>query len=331
MRALSRLALVTLVSAAACVAVWTALLGPARAQETSAPPAKEDTTVNQDTSHWKTLTPEEEHVIVGKGTDSPFTGEYVDLTAPGLYTCRRCGAVLFRSQDKFHSGSGWPSFDDTIPGAVTRQPDADGRRTEIICTNCGGHLGHVFLGEGMTPRSVRNCVNSTALTFVPEAEVRLGRAYFAGGCFWGVEHFLKQQSGVIATTVGYMGGHTDNPTYRDVCSHTTGHAEAVEVLYDPQRVGFETLAKLFFEIHDPTQPNGQGPDIGDQYRSEILTTTDEQQAVAQELIADLKARGMDVVTQVTPAGKFWPAEEDNQDYYDKTGKLPYCHARKKLW
>lgn len=304
-----------------------------RAEETAPAAAPQEVQVNdqQDKKHWKILTPEEERVIVGKGTERAFTGKYTDLTAPGVYACRRCGAMLYQSEDKFHSGCGWPSFDDEIPGAVNRHPDADGQRTEIVCANCGGHLGHVFTGEQLTDKNVRHCVNSVSMTFIPEEQVKTGRAYFAAGCFWGIEHLLKQQPGVLSTTAGYTGGKTENPTYREVCSHTTGHAEAIEVVWDPARVDFETLAKLFFEIHDPTQANGQGPDIGDQYRSEIFYTDDEQKAVAERLIEELKARGMNVVTRVTAAGKFWPAEDYHQDYYDKQNARPYCHARKKLW
>jgi peptide methionine sulfoxide reductase msrA/msrB len=323
----------SLVATVAAILLCAALLRPARAQDDAPAAAQEANAVpaTPAQTHWKPLTPEEERVIVGKGTERAFTGAYTDLFADGVYTCRRCGAMLYRSEDKFHSGCGWPAFDDAIPGAVRRQPDADGQRTEILCANCGGHLGHVFEGEQLTARNLRHCVNSISMTFVPADQVKLGRAFFAGGCFWGVEHLLKQQPGVIRTTVGYTGGHTDHPTYQQVCSHTTGHAEAVEVLYDPVRVSFETLAKLFFEIHDPTQADGQGPDLGDQYRSEIFTTTDEQKAIAEKLIADLKARGMDVVTKVTPAATFWPAEDYHQDYYTTKGTQPYCHMRRRLW
>ncbi len=284
-----------------------------------------------DPSTYRPLTPAEEAVIVRRGTERPFSGEYDRLFAAGVYTCKRCGAVLYRSEDKFDARCGWPSFDDAIPGAVKRLPDPDGSRTEIQCANCGAHLGHVFEGERLTPKNTRHCVNSISMLFVPEHEVKYGRAYFAGGCFWGVQYLLSQQPGVIRTTAGYMGGHTDRPTYEQVCSHTTGHAEAVEVLYDPIRVSFETLAKLFFEIHDPTQFHRQGPDVGDQYRSAIFYTSDEQKQVAERLIAELKGRGMKVVTEVTPAPRFWPAEDYHQDYFAKRGGNATCHLRQKLW
>lgn len=278
-------------------------------------------------NNWKSLTPAEERIIVNKGTEVPYTGKYVTFKATGLYTCRRCGTALYRSEDKFDSGCGWPSFDAEIPGAVKRLPDPDGRRIEIECANCGGHLGHVFTGEKMTPRNTRHCVNSISMDFVPEADIarQFDRAVFAGGCFWGVEYYLQQAPGVLRTTVGYTGGKTQKPSYKEVCTHGTGHAEAVEVIYDPRRTSFEKLARLFFEIHDPTQLDRQGPDIGDQYRSEIFYLTPEQKQTAEKLVGELKARGWDVVTRLTPAGEFWPGEDYHRDYYLKNGKQPYCH------
>ena len=278
-------------------------------------------------ANWRKLTAEEERVIVGKGTEKPFTGEYESHTAPGVYTCRRCGAALYRSEDKFDSGCGWPSFDAEVPGAVRREPDADGRRTEILCATCGGHLGHVFIGERLTPANTRHCVNSISMSFVPEADLdeRFERAIFAGGCFWGVEFYLQQAKGVIRAVSGYTGGRTENPTYEQVCKKRTGHAEAVEVLFDPQQTDYEALARLFFEIHDPTEVDRQGPDVGEQYRSVIYYRNDRQKAVAERLIGLLKEKGYKVATRVEPAAKFWRAETYHQDYYFVHGKTPYCH------
>ncbi len=276
---------------------------------------------------WRKLTAGEEQVIVNKGTERPFSGRFDNFNEPGVYVCRRCGAALYRSADKFDAGCGWPSFDSELPGAVKHQPDADGKRTEILCAHCGAHLGHVFSGEKLTPRDTRHCVNSISMDFVPQADVakRLERAVFAGGCFWGVQYFLQQATGVLQTAVGYTGGSIKNPNYEDVCGHQTGHAEAVEVFYDPLQTSFEKLARFFFEIHDPTQVDRQGPDVGDQYRSEIFYVNDEQKRTAAKLIGELQKKGWTVATRLAPLADFWPAEPAHQDYYLKSGKQPYCH------
>ncbi len=267
------------------------------------------------------LTSEEKDIIENKGTEAPFSGKYNDFFEKGVYLCKRCNSLLYLSDDKFHSNCGWPSFDDEVPGAVKRQTDADGMRTEIICNNCGAHLGHVFEGENLTEKNTRHCVNSLSLKFV-KAE----RAIYAGGCFWGVEYYMKKAKGVIKTTVGYTAGHKKNPTYEEVCSHKTGHYEAIEIIYDTKKTSYEKLTKLFFEIHDPTQKNGQGPDIGEQYKSVIFYLNKEQKKIAQNLIKQLIDKGLDIATELKKATTFWPAEDYHQNYYDKTGKKPYCHG-----
>lgn len=281
------------------------------------------------------LTPEEERVIIHKGTERAFTGEYWDHKEVGTYHCRRCDAALYRSESKFDSGCGWPSFDEELPGAVVREPDEDGRRTEILCARCGGHLGHVFLGEGFTKKNTRHCVNSISMKFVPAPKekamsaAKTETAIFAGGCFWGVEYLLAKEEGVTSTSVGYIGGHKANPTYKEVCYTDTGHAEAVAVIFDPTKTSFEKLARVFFEIHDPTQVDRQGPDIGKQYRSVVFYTTPEQKAITEKLIGELKAKGYRVATAVQEATEFWDAEDYHQDYYLKNNEEPYCHRRVK--
>jgi peptide methionine sulfoxide reductase msrA/msrB len=288
--------------------------------------------IKQNTMKFNQLTKEEEYVIIQKGTERPFTGKYYDFHEDGTYTCRQCNAPLYRSTDKFDAHCGWPSFDDEIKGAVKRVPDADGSRTEIVCASCGAHLGHVFNGEGFTPKNTRHCVNSVSLGFVPETKAALtDTAIYASGCFWGSEFYLQKSKGVISTEVGYTGGHVEHPTYKQVCTGNTGHAEAVRVVYNPAIISYEDLTKLFFETHDPEQVNRQGPDIGQQYRTAIFYMNEAQEAIAQKLIAVLNGKGLRIATEVTKAGVFWPAEDYHQDYYTKSGGSPYCHIYHKLF
>lgn len=273
------------------------------------------------------LTDEEKRIILEKGTERPFSGKYWNQFEPGTYCCRQCGSRLYLSESKFRSSCGWPSFDQEVPGAVKRQLDADGVRTEIVCAACSGHLGHVFEGEDLTPKNVRHCVNSVSLVFHPARPAANKEAVFAGGCFWGVEHYFNLAEGVAGTTVGYTGGDVANPTYEQVCTGRTGHAEAVRVTYDPKRISYERLVRLFFEIHDPTQLDRQGADVGTQYRSAVFYFDEHQEQTVRKLIAKLKAKGYQVVTKVLPASQFYPAEEHHQDYFAKHPKRPLCHGR----
>lgn len=285
---------------------------------------------------YNVLTPEEEHILLRKGTEIAGTGLLLHNKSQGTYLCKQCDTPLYDSDDKFESHCGWPSFDDEIEGAVIRLPDVDGRRTEIICGTCGGHLGHVFLGEKMTLKDTRHCVNSLSMKFVPG--VRLRAAFFASGCFWGTEYFFRRTEGVKfpselypPTTVGYMGGKKTNPTYKDVCTGTTGHAETLCVIYDMDKTDYETLVRLFFETHDFTQVDRQGPDIGPQYRSMIFYVGDSQQKMAAKYVALLKSRGYSVATKLEPAGVFWPAEMYHQQYFDIRGQIPTCHVHRSLF
>ncbi len=155
-----------------------------------------------------------------------------------------------------------------------------------------------------------------------EVEVATETATFGAGCFWGVEERFRQTEGVVDTEVGYAGGHTQSPTYEDVCSHRTGHAEVVRLKYDPEKVGYEDLLRVFFAMHDPTQVNRQGPDVGDQYRSVIFYHTEAQGEAAQKIKAQLD--GTDeyahpIATAIEPAPTFWPAEDYHQEYFAKRG------------
>ncbi len=280
---------------------------------------------------YNELTPEEERVIIHKGTEAPYTGEYTNNKKSGTYVCKKCDAPLYHSADKFDSQCGWPSFDDEIAGAVKRVPDADGRRTEIVCTNCGAHLGHVFLGEGFTAKETRHCVNSISLKFVLNENKNIRKAYFASGCFWGTEFYFMKAKGVQHTSVGFMGGHVDHPSYKQVCEKNTGHLELTEVEYDTQETNYDEMVKLFFETHDFTQTNGQGPDIGPQYLSCIFYSTQEEKEIAEKYIAVLQSKGFKVATMLKPASTFWKAEDYHQQYYEHKGTSPYCHSYKKIF
>ncbi|MDD4514608.1 peptide-methionine (S)-S-oxide reductase MsrA [Massilibacteroides sp.] len=156
-------------------------------------------------------------------------------------------------------------------------------------------------------------------------------AYFASGCFWGTQYHFSKAQGVISTAVGYMGGHVDSPSYQEVKTGTTGHLETIEVVYDPSKTNYEALVRLFFETHNFTQTDGQGPDIGSQYLSAIFYRDEEQLKIAQEYIGILTSKGFVVATTLRQAETFWVGEDYHQHYYDKNGSSPYCHIYRKIF
>lgn len=282
---------------------------------------------------YQSLTPEQLHILRDKGTEQAFSGEFIEAKEEthGTYLCRACGLALFRESQQFTATCGWPSFDDQIEGTVKEEADADGRREEILCNRCDGHLGHVFLGEQYTAKNKRHCVNSLSIEFV-ESETVLDteEIVLAAGCFWGVEHLLAQEPGVLLTEVGYSGGTFDHPTYEQVCAGNTGHLEVIRVVFDKAITRLENILKAFFECHDFEQTNGQGPDIGEQYLSAVFVFDEEQRAVANQLMAQLAKLNFTVATQVRDVATFWPAEDYHQGYYSKNGKEPYCHIRRDI-
>lgn len=272
------------------------------------------------------LTPETRRIICDKATERPHSGTYEGQEESGSYLCRRCGLALFRSKDQFHSGCGWPSFDAEVLQTVQQIPDKDGKRTEIICARCKAHLGHIFTGEHFTEKNIRHCVNSASLDFVSDSLVLDSEEIIvAGGCFWGIEHFMRELPGVLSVEVGYTGGTTVNPNYEQVCQGKTGHLEAARIVYDKLKTNAQRVLQHFFEIHDPTQNNGQGPDIGEQYQSAVFYYNEEQKKITEKLIEQLKHLPSPVMTKVFPVQNFWPAENYHQNYYRNHRKLPYCH------
>ena len=274
------------------------------------------------------LTPEAITIIKENGTEFANIGHYNTTNSPGTYLCRQCGIALFRSTDKFLSGCGWPSFDDEINNRIIKTKDVDGHRTEILCKECQAHLGHIFEDEGYTPKNRRYCVNSLSIDFIQDASVlNTEEIIIAGGCFWGIAHLMKKTDGVLLAECGYTGGKIQKPSYQIVCEGHSGHLEAVRVVFDTLKVTLQEVLKLFFEIHNTSQSDGQGADIGHQYSSAIFYHKNTQKLIAQQLIKTLKEKGFIVTTALIPARIFWRSEDYHQDYYLKHKTKACCHHR----
>ncbi len=280
-----------------------------------------------------------EYVTKECGTEPPYKNAYWNEHRPGIYVDVNTGEPLFTSIDKFDSGTGWPSFTKPIENAsIHTKPDMSlGTLRTEVSTNAS-HLGHVF-DDGPNGKE-RYCINSASLKFIPYEDFEkqgygnftslfnFEKATFAGGCFWGVEKLLQDIPGVISATSGYTGGTTKNPTYEQVSSGKTGHAESVEVIFDPKVISYKELLDYFWRLHDPTQENRQGPDFGTQYRSAIFYYNEKQRAIAEKSKKEFDAKKVfskPAVTQIVLATEFYPAEDYHQDYFDKHPGLT-CHT-----
>ena len=292
---------------------------------------------------FNVLTEEEKRVILNKGTEYPGTSEFTDSEAKGVYTCKQCNQPLYTSETKFNSHCGWPSFDDEIDGSVTRVTDADGRRVEIVCSNCQGHLGHVFEGEMMTDKNTRHCVNGVSMNFVEGGEnlpaaigkepldmTKMDTATFGAGCFWCVEVLFEKLKGVQHVESGYAAGKLKNPTYKMVSAGTTGSVEVAQLVFDPSVISYQKLVDILFHVHDPTTLNQQGADKGTQYRSVIFYHDEEQKAIAQKVLREVDAGDLwsdPIVTAIEPILNYSTAEDYHQNYYNNNKENNgYCNA-----
>ena len=292
-----------------------------------------DRSVSKSEEEWREqLTPEQYQIIRLKGTERPFTSDMCELLEPGNFACVCCNTPLFDSSGKFASGTGWPSFTQPVKEnaiAYTQDGSHGMGRIEVTCNTCDAHLGHVF-PDGPEPSGLRYCINAISITKFDEDAtpgITTSLATFGGGCFWSTEALFQQLRGVVGVTSGYAGGNLENPSYHQVCSGTTGHAEVVQIEYDPNEISYADLLRVHFATHDLTTLNRQGADMGTQYRSIVLYRNDEEFEQVSTLKRELSAQlEKPIVTEVAPLETFYPGEDNHQDYYQSNLQGSYCTA-----
>ena len=286
-----------------------------------------DRRVEKTEDEWRDiLMPEVFRITRLKGTERAHSSELCSLFEAGKYACSCCDTLLFDSGEKFDSGTGWPSFTQPLEeNAVAYHKDTTHGmyRIEALCNTCDAHLGHVFQ-DGPMPSGLRYCINALSMKKVNSDEVK---ATFGGGCFWCTEALFQQLKGVSKVKSGYSGGDIVNPTYREVCSGMTGHAEVIEVTYNPNEISYEDLLKIHLTTHNPTTLNRQGADRGTQYRSIIFYRDDAEKAIATKVINELQGLfDKPIVTDLTPFQAFFSAEANHQNYYNENSNGRYCKA-----